>query len=60
MNNRIANKILTCKSSLHIDEQKVLKAREHYFKNMNWFIKKGIYLMPIESDCRSSFTKNEY
>ncbi len=60
MNNRIAKKILTCISPLHIDTQKVLKARNYYFDNKNWFVKKGLYLMPIESDNRKSFPKNEF
>ncbi len=50
MNNRIAKKILCCKSTLHTNETKVLKAREQVKHNEAYFKRKCIFLLPIGID----------
>jgi hypothetical protein len=46
MNNRIAKKILTQVSSLHLSEKSVIKARKQAAKNRGYFKGKAIYLWP--------------
>lgn len=50
MNNRIAKKILTCKSSLSNAKESVIAARQHVRCNPEYFKNKGIYLLPISID----------
>ena len=46
MNNRIAKKVLTQVSSLHLNENSVNRARMQVAKDPNYFKAKSIYLWP--------------
>lgn len=56
MNNRIAKKILTQVSSLHLNEKSVIKARKQAAENPFYFNRKAIYILAYTRPTRVNIT----
>ncbi len=52
MNNRIAKKVLQCASSLSLNKEAVYAARTQAISNPEYFIAKGLHLVPMANDDR--------
>jgi hypothetical protein len=59
MNKRIAKKVLSRASTLYLQKNRVLVARNTYKNNMEWFVRKGFYLIPIPEDNYYSLPTND-